>query len=164
MFKRKTMPREDIPSEILAHVHDKGWIYEIEWNCGFRKCGKLVQEDFWRKILALYAHSNFFTERIFLHCHEGIRKKINLLYKNLIMSQIFNGTVTKYYSIIQNVASTRHWQGEEKLNHSVPSSQLSYILWKALLRKLFDTRPTLYWMNSKWLLCFKSPWLRLILF
>ena len=28
IFKRKTMPREDIPSEILVHVHDKGWMYE----------------------------------------------------------------------------------------------------------------------------------------
>ena len=28
IFKRKTMPREDIPSEILVHFHDKGWMYE----------------------------------------------------------------------------------------------------------------------------------------
>ena len=28
IYKRKTMPREDIPSGILVHVHQKGWIDE----------------------------------------------------------------------------------------------------------------------------------------
>ena len=53
IFKRKTMPKEPIPPQIVVHVHDNGWMDEAGmkrwmekvWRC--REGGLLKKKVYW---------------------------------------------------------------------------------------------------------------------